>query len=69
MAGNPKRISDDQEREAINQHNMEMIAVAPKALETLMRSALASGQRGSIAVRIPIQRGKFGNIRKILEVE
>jgi len=43
-----------------------------KALQRLghiIDKALAEGVAGCVSVRIPIQRGKLGNIREILERE
>lgn len=42
---------------------------AIEALDRAMRDAEKAGKPGSVSVRIPYQRGKFGNVRVIREFE
>ena len=66
MRGVDVKVNSDLE---LSKDEQLAITRAKRELELLMRSAVRQNLSGIVGIRVPRQRGRFGNIRSIVESE
>ena len=54
---------------ADTEYNKQQVERALNGLRSTLMMALESGWSGAFGVRVPLQRGRLGNIRQVMEIE